>query len=56
MELYRKDFEIWKNEIYLLPTIKVLKDNMMYCRSNFSIEFHFLVFHARLIFMRKKVE
>ena len=51
--LYRKDFEISKNEIHILPTIRIYINNMLYNDKNFSIEFYFLVFHARLLFMNK---
>ena len=51
--LDKKDFEISKNEIHILPTIRIYINNMMYIDKNFSIEFHFLVFHARLLFMHK---
>jgi len=23
LKLYRKDFQVWKNEVYFLPTVKV---------------------------------
>lgn len=52
-KLFRKDFNIWKNEIFFLPTVATVINNMLYAEENFSIEFHFLVFHARLIFFKK---
>lgn len=51
--LERKDFQIWKSNIYLLPTINISIDDMMYINRNFSIEFHWLVFHGRLLFMKQ---
>lgn len=51
--LERKDFQIWKDNIYLLPTININIDDMMYINRNFSIEFHFLMFHGRLLFMKQ---
>lgn len=51
--LERKDFQIWKDNIYLLPTINISIDDMMYINRNFSIEFHFLMFHGRLLFMKQ---
>ena len=50
-KLERKDFGIYKDDIYILPTIRLLIDNMLYLDKNFAIEFHFLVFHSRLLFM-----
>lgn len=52
-KLYRKDFEIYKNDIHLLPTIRMVINDRMYTEKNFSIEFHFLVFHARLLFVKE---
>lgn len=51
--LCRKDFEIYKNDIHLLPTIRTVINDRMYTEKNFSIEFHFLVFHARLLFVKE---
>lgn len=52
--LDRINFKIYKHDIYLLPTIRVYLDDMVYMNQNFSIELHFLVFHARLLFMGSK--
>lgn len=52
-KLVRKKFNIWKNEIFFLPTVATVINDMLYAEENFSIEFHFLVFHARLIFFKK---
>lgn len=52
-KLFRCDFETWKNELYILPTIKVVINNMIYCEKNLSIEFHFITLHARLLFFRE---
>lgn len=46
------DFKVYKHNIYLLPTINIYLDNMVYMNNNFLIEFHFLVFHGRLLFMK----
>ena len=51
-KLKRKNFEIWKHDIYLIPTFRIMIDNMVYTEKNFSIEFHFLIFHSRLLFMK----
>lgn len=52
-KLFRKDFEIYKNDIHLLPTIRVVVNDYMYIKKNFSIEFHFLTLHSRLLFMKE---
>ena len=53
MKLKRKDFEIWKNDIYIIPTFRMFINNMIYTNRNFSIEFHWLVFHARLLWVEE---
>lgn len=50
-KLNRKNFEIRENDIYLLPTFRLIVNDMGYVRRNFSISFHWLVFHGRLLFM-----
>lgn len=54
-KLFRREFQTWKNEINLLPTIKVVINNMIYYEKNFSIEFHFLIFHSRLLWLKEGV-
>ena len=49
--LYRKQFEISNDSIILLPTIVVKVNDWIYTLKNFAIEFHFLCFHARLVWM-----
>ena len=44
-ELDKVDFEIFNNDIFLLPTVRVYINDMMYIQPHFSIEFHFLIFH-----------
>jgi hypothetical protein len=51
-KLERKDFKTDFNIIHLFPTIKIGINDMPYIKENFSIEFHFLVFHGRLLFMK----
>lgn len=53
-KLYRKDFQMCKNDFYILPSIRLFIDNHMYIDKNFSVEFHFIVFHIRLLFMNEK--
>jgi hypothetical protein len=51
-KLERKDFEIWKQDIFLLPTFRIAINDVVYIQENFSIEFHFLVWHGRLLFIK----
>lgn len=51
-KLHKTDFQKWNDMIYLLPTITIVTDNMIYDKKNFSVEFHFLVWHGRLLFMK----
>lgn len=53
-KLFRKDFEIWKQDIFLLPTFRIAINDLIYTQENLSIEFHFLVFHGRLLFLVDK--
>ena len=50
MKLARKDFYILENDIYILPTFRVYINNILYSYKNFSIEFHWIIFHTRLLF------
>ena len=50
MKLTRKDFCVWKNDIYIIPTFRIFVNNQIYITRNISIEFHWIVFHARLLF------
>jgi hypothetical protein len=52
-KLYRKDFEKWLDRITFLPTIELLIDSPQYDAKNFSIVFHFLVWHGRLLFCKE---
>lgn len=53
MKLYKKDFEVWGTNVYLLPTIQIKTRNPVYTCKNLAIEVHFLVFHARLLFLEE---
>lgn len=55
MKLFRKDFEVWKDQIHILPNIEIIKNNMIYNGRNFAICFHWLVFHARLLWLESEV-
>ena len=50
--LYSKKFEICKYVIYLIPTIEVTINDYMLALKTFTIEFHFLCFHARLLWVK----
>lgn len=52
-KLFRKDFEIWKDDISLLPNIRLYLNDPYIIVKNWSIEFHFLVFHSRLLFIKE---
>ena len=54
MKLFRKNFEVRKDDIYILPTIEIRINNMMYEEKNFSIMFHWIVFHARLLWLKDR--
>lgn len=51
-KLYAKEFQIYKKDFYILPTIRLLIDNLVFIDKNFAIEFHFLVFHGRVLFLK----
>ena len=42
------DFNIDKNTIHLLPTIKLVFNEYFLCYKNFSVQFHWLCFHSRI--------
>lgn len=54
-KLCRKDFAVRKNDILLFPTIRIHINDMFYWKENFSVEFHFAIFHARLLFLKEEV-
>lgn len=53
MKFNRADFQIWKNVIYVIPTVKITIHDLIYWDKNVSIEIHFLVFHLRILFMQE---
>lgn len=54
MKFYRKDFQIYRDWITIIPTIDIQINNMCYVNPNVSIQFHWLVFHARLMWMESE--
>lgn len=55
MKLIRKNFYIWENDIYVFPTFRIVRNNSTYVSHIFSIEFHWLIYHMRLLFKWVKV-
>lgn len=55
MKLYKKQFNIFKNYISIVPTIILRPNEPYYLDYNFAIEFHWLVFHARLLWIEEKL-
>ena len=53
-KLFRKNFEVWKNEITLLPTITITINDMIYCKKSIAIRFDWLVFHCRLLWLEQE--
>ena len=51
-KLYRKDFQIWKDIIHITPTLEIVIDEPRYGIANIALMFHFLVFHARLLWLK----
>ena len=47
-------FEIYWKSFYLLPSISLMRDNMVYAVPNFGIRFDWLMMHTRLLFMRQR--
>lgn len=45
------NFKVWTTQIFIIPTIEVVIDNMMYSGHNVAICFHWLCFHARLFWI-----
>ena len=56
MKFYRKDFYIDKQTIFIIPSVVIDIDNMIYAQHNISIQFHWLCFHARLMWMKGENE
>ena len=54
MKLYRKDVKIYRDWITLIPTVEIHIDDMIYVDRNIAISFHWLVFHARLLWLKER--
>ena len=53
MELYQKKIEIYTNSIYLIPTIKIVLKEYCFLGKTRGIEFHFLCFRGRLLWLEE---
>ena len=51
MKFNRKDFCIYKDLIYILPAIILAFNEPLYIERSFAIEFRWLVFHARFLWL-----
>ena len=54
MELHKINRMIDKREIYILPAIIIRLNDPFYYEKNTSLEFHWLIFHARLLWLDRK--
>lgn len=52
MKLIRKYFRVYKDYIFILPTIALDFNDPIYAKINFAIEFRWLIFHARLVWAK----
>lgn len=48
------DFMINTNWFFIIPTIAVNIDSLQYVKRSTSVEFHWLIFHARVIKYREE--
>lgn len=55
-KLYTKDFQIWKKHIHILPTVVIRIGVPEWMMKGFEIQFHFLVFHARFLWLEEGAE
>lgn len=54
MRLYKKKFKIFKDYISIVPTIILRPNEPYFLERNFAIEFHWLVFHARMLWKEEE--
>lgn len=55
-KLFRKDFQKYENDIYILPYIRIYLNNMIYDVENFSICFGWFIWHGRFLWLAKENE
>ena len=53
-KVFRKDFTRWKNSFDFLPALRLQWNDMVYAKPSFAIEFHWLVFHARVLWLKEE--
>ena len=53
MGFERFDLEVWKKTWYMLPTIVIVADDMIYGVHNISVQVHFLCVHCRWLLLQK---
>lgn len=51
-KLLRKDFMFLKHDIYIIPTVRLYINDLHLGEPNFAIQFHWLVWHCRLLFLK----
>lgn len=47
-------FKFWNDRIYFLPTLVIGMDDMWYRCKNFAIEFHFLFWNFRWLWLERE--
>jgi hypothetical protein len=52
--LDRTEFQIYERDFYIFPTIRLIINNLVYVKKNIAVEFHWLVFHGRLLFFSNR--
>ncbi len=53
-KLFQKDFQKYKNDIYILPYIRIYLNNMIYDAENFAIYFGWIIWHGRFLWLAKE--
>ena len=54
MKFERFQFMFWRDRVYLLPTIVIDNGDMRYRCKNLAIEFHFLFWHLRWLWLESE--
>lgn len=54
MKFRRFDSEIYKKDLYLIPTIRFMLFNGIYAYKTFTIEIHVFIWHIRFIWIDKR--
>lgn len=56
MRLTRVDFEVYRNWIFILPSIVLQMNNALISDKNVELSVHWLVFHTRLLWIEESEE